>query len=138
MLLASRAVVVFLAVRGNERAAAAAGVDVARVKLIAFAISAALAGVGGELLAYQRQALSVQSYQVFVALSVVALTYLAGITSISGALLPGALASEGSVSVPTGSSRSTTQFAMNGLALRGGDRRPGGRHRRHPWLVTTP
>lgn len=43
-----------------------------------------LAGVGGVLLAYQRQALSVQSYQVFVALSVVALTYLAGITSISG------------------------------------------------------
>ena len=43
-----------------------------------------LAGVGGVLLAYQRQALSVQSYQVFVSLSVVALTYLAGITSISG------------------------------------------------------
>ena len=80
--------------------------------------SAALAGVGGVLLAYQRQSLSVQSYQVFVSLSVVALTYLAGITSISGALLAGALAPEGLVTALSGStSSSTTQFAINGMAL---------------------
>ena len=69
------------------------------------------------MLAYQRQSLSVQSYQVFVSLSVVALTYLAGITSISGALLAGALAPEGLVSALSGSSSGTTQFAINGLAL---------------------
>ena len=108
----------FLAVRGNERPAAGAGVDVARIKLLAFAISAALAGVGGVLLAYQRQSLSVQSYQVFASLSVVALTYLAGITTISGALVAGALAPEGLVTALSGStSSSTTQFAINGLAL---------------------
>ncbi|MCB1028459.1 MAG: ABC transporter permease [Microthrixaceae bacterium] len=117
-LLRSRLGVAFLAVRGNERAAAGAGVDVARVKLLAFAISAALAGVGGVLLAYQRQSLSVQSYQVFASLSVVALTYLAGITSISGALVAGALAPEGLIAALSGStSSSTTQFAINGLAL---------------------
>lgn len=117
-LLRSRAGVVFLAVRGNEQAAAAAGVDVARVKLAAFAVSAALAGVGGVLLAYQRQSLSVQSYQVFLSLSIVALAYLAGITSIAGALLAGALAPEGLVSALSGSSSaSTAQFAINGLAL---------------------
>ncbi len=116
-LLRSRAGVVFLAVRGNERAASASGVDVGRVKLAAFAFSAALAGVGGVLLAYQRQSLSVQSYQVFVSLSVVALAYLAGITSISGAMLAGALAPEGLVSALSGSSSTTTQFALNGLAL---------------------
>jgi branched-chain amino acid transport system permease protein len=117
-LLRSRVGVAFLAVRGNERAAAAAGVNVSQVKLMAFAVSAALAGVGGVLLAYQRQSLSVQSYQVFVSLSVVALTYLAGITSISGALLAGALAPEGLVTALSGStSSSTTQFAINGMAL---------------------
>ncbi len=102
--LRSRAGVVFLAVRNNERAASAAGLDVARMKLVDFAISAALAGVGGVLLAYQRQSLSAQSYQVFVSRSVVALTYLAGITPISGALLAEALAPEGFVSSLTGSS----------------------------------
>jgi branched-chain amino acid transport system permease protein len=118
MLLRSRLGVAFLAVRGNERPAAGAGVDVARIKLLAFAISAALAGVGGVLLAYQRQSLSVQSYQVFASLSVVALTYLAGITTISGALVAGALAPEGLVTALSGStSSSTTQFAINGLAL---------------------
>lgn len=117
-LLRSRLGVAFLAVRGNERAAAGAGVDVARIKLLAFAISAALAGVGGVLLAYQRQSLSVQSYQVFASLSVVALTYLAGITTISGALVAGALAPEGLITALSGStSSSTTQFAINGLAL---------------------
>ena len=59
--------------------------------------------MGGVLLAYQRQSLSVQSYQVFLSLSIVALAYLAGITSIAGALLAGALAPEGLVSALSGS-----------------------------------
>ena len=42
-----------LAVRANERAAAAAGVDVAAIKLAAFGISAGLAGLGGALTAYK-------------------------------------------------------------------------------------
>ena len=41
-----------LAVRSNERAAAAAAVDVRNVKLIAFGISAFIAGVAGTLYAY--------------------------------------------------------------------------------------
>ena len=39
----------FLAVRGNERAAAAAGVNVAGTKLLAFGLSAFIAGIGGAL-----------------------------------------------------------------------------------------
>ena len=41
-----------LAVRSNERAAAAAAVDVRNVKLIAFGISAFIAGMAGTLYAY--------------------------------------------------------------------------------------
>ena len=43
-----------LAVRANERAAAACGIDVAGTKLAAFALSAFIAGVGGALLGYRQ------------------------------------------------------------------------------------
>ncbi|MCW2530342.1 MAG: cysA1, partial [Pseudonocardiales bacterium] len=43
-----------LALRANERSAAAAGVSVVRVKIFAFAIAAFVAGLGGALLAYQQ------------------------------------------------------------------------------------
>ncbi|GAA3884242.1 branched-chain amino acid ABC transporter permease/ATP-binding protein [Leifsonia kafniensis] len=42
----------FIAVRGNERAAASVGVNVARTKLFAFVVSAMIAGVGGVLIAF--------------------------------------------------------------------------------------
>ena len=81
-----------LAVRSNERAAAAAGVDVARAKLVAFAISSFLAGVGGCLLGYSRGQLSAESFGVTVGFALLAFAYLGGITSVGGALLAGTLA----------------------------------------------
>ncbi|GIS34686.1 MAG: hypothetical protein Ct9H90mP5_11350 [Acidimicrobiaceae bacterium] len=42
----------FLAIRANERAAAACGVNGAAVKLQAFAFSSFLAGLGGAMMAY--------------------------------------------------------------------------------------
>ena len=44
---------VMLAVRGNERAAAAIGINVTRVKMTLFAFSSFIAGVGGTLIAYR-------------------------------------------------------------------------------------
>lgn len=88
-----------LAVRVNERAAAAAGVNVARTKLLAFAISAFIAGIGGTLIAYQRGQVSFESFGVFVSLSYLALAYLGGIATVSGAMVAGALASGGLVFV---------------------------------------
>ena len=41
-----------LAVRANERSAAAAGISVVRVKIVGFAIGSFIAGIGGCLLAY--------------------------------------------------------------------------------------
>jgi branched-subunit amino acid ABC-type transport system permease component len=107
----------FLAVRSNERAAAAAGVDVRGVKLAAFGISSFLAGMGGCLLAYQRQALSASSFAVFESLALLALTYLAGIASIAGALVAGAFAKGGLVTVAMGQESSQYQFAVQGVAL---------------------
>ncbi len=86
-----------LAVRANERAAAAAGVNVMATKLLAFAASAFIAGLGGALLGYQQGNLSYPSFDVFVSLSFLAFAYLGGITTISGALIGGSLVAGGLV-----------------------------------------
>ncbi|MGW4365554.1 ABC transporter permease [Nocardia takedensis] len=78
-----------LAVRSNERAAASAGIDVAATKLLGFAVSAFLAGIGGCLIGYSRGQLSAGSFTVVIGLTVLAMTYVGGITSVSGAFLAG-------------------------------------------------
>jgi branched-chain amino acid transport system permease protein len=84
-----------LAVRANERAAAAVGVGVAATKLGGFAASAFVAGLGGALLGYAQGRLSVASFGVFVSLSYLAVAYVGGIARVSGALVGGALVSGG-------------------------------------------
>jgi len=82
----------FLAVRSNERAAAAAGIDVRAAKLTAFAIASFLAGLGGALLGYSRNQLSADSFTTLVGISLLAFAYLGGITSVSGAVVAGLFA----------------------------------------------
>jgi branched-chain amino acid transport system permease protein len=81
-----------LAVRSNERAAAAVGIDVAATKLLAFGLSAFLAGLAGTLIGYSRGQLSAESFTVTVSLAFLAFAYLGGVTSIGGALIAGTLA----------------------------------------------
>ncbi|MGW0177965.1 ABC transporter permease [Nocardia sp. NPDC003345] len=78
-----------LAVRSNERAAASVGIDVAATKLLGFAVSAFLAGIGGCLIGYSRGQLSAGSFTVLIGLTVLAMTYVGGITSVSGAFVAG-------------------------------------------------
>ncbi len=82
----------FLSVRANERAAAAAGVNVPRTKLLAFGISAGLAGLAGTMFAFQFNNVSSASFLFGLGLTVLAFSYLAGITSINGAIIAGMLA----------------------------------------------
>jgi branched-chain amino acid transport system permease protein len=84
-----------LAVRANERAAAAVGIDVTATRLRAFALSAFLAGVAGALLGYQQGQLSYGSFGVFVSLAYLAVAYLGGIAGIAGALVGGLLVPNG-------------------------------------------
>jgi branched-chain amino acid transport system permease protein len=79
----------FLAVRSNERAAAAAGLNVAVIKAVGFGMSAFIAGLGGCLLGYSRGQLSVASFTVFVGIAFLAFAYLGGITTLTGAVLAG-------------------------------------------------
>jgi ABC-type branched-subunit amino acid transport system permease subunit len=80
-----------LAVRSNERAAAAIGIDVVRVKIAAFAIASFIAGIGGAMTGYLQGSVSEQSFGVFVGISLLATAYLAGITSVNGAFVGGLL-----------------------------------------------
>jgi len=84
-----------LAVRSNERAAAAAGVNVRNVKLTAFMVSALIAGVAGALYAYNFETVSSDLFGSVNALVVIAYTYFGGITMISGALFASLGATEG-------------------------------------------
>jgi sulfate-transporting ATPase len=84
-----------LAVRANERSAAASGISVVRVKLMAFAIGAFIAGLGGALLAYQQQTITFQSFSALGGLNLFTTAYLAGITSVAGGILAGVIAGSG-------------------------------------------
>jgi branched-chain amino acid transport system permease protein len=92
----------FLAVRANERAAAAAGIDVARTKMLGFGIASALAGVGGIFQAYRLGSVAVESYSLFAGLAILAFAYLGGITSVWGAIIGGLLVGGGLVSQTIG------------------------------------
>ncbi|HEX2272270.1 MAG TPA: ABC transporter permease [Acidimicrobiales bacterium] len=86
-----------LAVRANERAAAVAGVGVTAVKLGAFGASAFMAGAAGALLGYSQRQLSYGSFGTLVSLTFLALAFVGGIATVSGAFVGGALAAGGIV-----------------------------------------
>jgi sulfate-transporting ATPase len=94
-LRTSRLGTAMLAVRSDERSAAAAGINVVRVKLIGFAIAAFIAGLGGSLLAYQLGNVSFQNFDAYLGLVAFSIVVVAGITSVSGGILAGLISSGG-------------------------------------------
>jgi branched-chain amino acid transport system permease protein len=84
-----------LAVRSNERAAAATGVNVRNTKFAAYAISSFIAGVGGVLYAYSLGSVSAERFGILIALGFVAFAYVGGITMVSGAVFGGLIATSG-------------------------------------------
>jgi len=83
-----------LAVRSNERASAAAAVNPTSVKLIAFGVSAFIAGCAGSLYAYNFGSVSPDRFDAFTALSLIAFAYAGGITVISGAVFAGLISTQ--------------------------------------------
>jgi ABC-type branched-subunit amino acid transport system ATPase component/ABC-type branched-subunit amino acid transport system permease subunit len=92
----------WLAVRSNERAAASIGIDVARVKLSAFALASMLAGLSGALTAYGYASFSADSFDTFAGLTLLAVAYMGGVGSLGGAVAAGLL-------VPLGATYFLTQ-----------------------------
>lgn len=103
-----------VAVRDNEVAAGSAGVKVVRTKLLAFALSGFLAGVGGVCLAFATERFSTDTFDPTVSILVVSMVVIGGIDSIPGALL-GALYLEGLPAIF--GSNQTIEFLTSGLGL---------------------
>lgn len=80
---AGRAVV---AVRENTRAASSYSVNPARTKLAAFAVSGAIAALGGALLAFQSGSIDASTYGVAPSLRIFVTVVIGGLTSIPGAI----------------------------------------------------
>ena len=81
-----------LAVRSNETAAASLGISVTGAKLYAFGVGAAIAGVGGVLLAFQLPSVTFTGFDPMTSINVLLWTVIGGIAYIGGALFGGALA----------------------------------------------
>jgi sulfate-transporting ATPase len=79
-----------VAVRNNERAVASLGVSVIGAKLYAFGLGAALAALGGELIAFRNQNVSFDTFDPFTSIQVVLTTVIGGVGFIIGAIVGGA------------------------------------------------
>ncbi len=105
-----------LAVRANERSAAALGIDVTGVKLLGFGISAAIAGTSGVMIAYARTVLSIQTWSPFAGITNLTLLFIGGVGSVGGVII-------GAILIPAGvlsSSASEGEFlrgAVSGIAM---------------------
>jgi branched-chain amino acid transport system permease protein len=109
----------FLAVRANERAAAATGIHVPRTKLLAFAIASGIAGIGGVMLGFKQNDVSSAGFVYQASLAYLAFAYLGGITSINGAIIGGLLAPAGLVAASSNYLLAGTDFNQY-LAVIGG------------------
>jgi ABC-type branched-subunit amino acid transport system ATPase component/ABC-type branched-subunit amino acid transport system permease subunit len=85
-----------IAVRSNERAAAALGISVIGVKVYAFAVGAGIAAVGGILLGFREGSVQFSNFNVFGSILLVQYAVIGGIGWISGAVA-GAVASPGGI-----------------------------------------
>jgi ABC-type branched-subunit amino acid transport system ATPase component/branched-subunit amino acid ABC-type transport system permease component len=81
-----------LAVRGNERAAAALGINVFRAKLYAFAVAGALAGLGGILLSFQSEQVIFTGFDPVTSILATASAVIGGIGYVVGTLAGATLA----------------------------------------------
>ena len=81
-----------LAVRGNERAAAALGVSVQGAKLYGFSLAAGIAGLGGVLLAFRSVTVSYLPFTSFASIQVLVISVIGGIGYVTGALIAGTFA----------------------------------------------
>nr|MDQ3757674.1 branched-chain amino acid ABC transporter permease [Actinomycetota bacterium] len=76
----------FFAVRGSEVAAASLGISVARTKILAFAVSGALAAAAGNLLMVRDEVVTPDAFRVEISLFFLAVAVVGGLTSLGGAV----------------------------------------------------
>lgn len=77
----------FIAVRDNEPAAMSTSLNVTRIKLMAFAISGAIAGLAGGLYVLHQRGLNTDSFGPDVSLRIFTMVVIGGLGSLPGAIL---------------------------------------------------
>ncbi|MBF0367151.1 MAG: branched-chain amino acid ABC transporter permease, partial [Oligoflexia bacterium] len=81
------------AVKENEMAANLIGINPLEVKVRAFVLSSALAGVAGVCFAFSEGYLSTQTFTFVKSFEIIAMNVIGGLGSLSGAILGGAMLS---------------------------------------------
>lgn len=76
-----------IAVRDNDRAAAAMGIHPGRAKLTAFLIGSFYAGIAGGLFAYFQKAVVIEDYGLHISVQLLAMAIVGGLGSLPGAFL---------------------------------------------------
>jgi branched-chain amino acid transport system permease protein len=77
----------FVAIRDSEVSAQSMGIHLARYKTLSFAISAALAGVGGALYAHKLQFISPDQFSLLQSVDLLLMIVIGGVGSVHGAFL---------------------------------------------------
>ncbi|RPE73100.1 amino acid/amide ABC transporter membrane protein 2 (HAAT family) [Tibeticola sediminis] len=77
----------FVAIRDSEISAQSMGIHLARYKTLSFALSAALAGLGGALYAHKLQFLSPDQFSIIQSIDLLLLVVIGGLGSVHGAFL---------------------------------------------------
>lgn len=79
------------ALKDSPAAAATLGMNVVKLKLLVFMLSAAIAGIGGALMSAEIGAVNLDRFDIFLSISLLMLTVVGGIGYVSGALFGGVL-----------------------------------------------
>ena len=77
----------FVAIRDSEISAQSMGVNLARYKTLSFALSAALAGIGGALYAHKLQFISPDQFNIIQSVDLLLMVVIGGLGSVHGAFL---------------------------------------------------
>ncbi|MFP8778547.1 branched-chain amino acid ABC transporter permease [Hydrogenophaga sp. RWCD_12] len=77
----------FVAIRDSEISAQSMGIHLARYKTLSFALSAALAGIGGALYAHKIQFLSPDQFSIVQSIDLLLMVVIGGLGSVHGAFL---------------------------------------------------
>ena len=77
----------FVAIRDSEISAQSMGIHLARYKTLSFAISAALAGIGGALYAHKLQFISPDQFNIVQSIDLLLMVVIGGLGSVHGAFL---------------------------------------------------
>jgi branched-chain amino acid transport system permease protein len=87
------------ALKDSPAACATLGMNVVRLKLSVFMLSAAIAGLGGALMSSQLGSVNLDRFDIFLSLGLLMLTVVGGIGYVSGALVGGLLLGVGFVAI---------------------------------------